>query len=87
MRERDVTRYLLKRVAELGGQARKVSWEGRSNAPDWRVMLPHKRFWVELKAPGKLPTAAQVREHNAMRRMGELVYVADSPEAIEEILK
>jgi hypothetical protein len=86
MREREVKAYLLKRVAELGGEARKVRWEGRVNAPDWRVMLPPRNFWAELKATGEQPNGGQIREHNRMRRQGEIVHVLDSRESIDEAL-
>lgn len=85
-RERDVKGYLLARVKALGGEARKVRWEGRANAPDWRVMLADRRFWAELKAPGERPTPMQVREHNRMRRLGEIVHVLDSAAAVDEVL-
>lgn len=88
MRERDIEAHLVRRVKELGGEIRKVSWVGRVNAPDRLVLLPERRsIWVELKAPGKVPTAQQIREHNRMRRMGELVEVIDSIEQIEELLR
>ena len=87
MRERDIERHLVKRVRELGGEIRKVAWTGRVNAPDRLVLRPGRRsVWVELKAPGKKPTAQQVREHNRMRRMGELVEVVDSLEGVEALL-
>lgn len=51
-------------------------------------------IWVELKAPGlaaKFPRnaheRAQQREHERMRKMGQVVHVIDSFEAIERILK
>ena len=79
--------HLVKRVRELGGEIRKVSWIGRVNAPDRLVMLPGRRaVWVELKAPGKRPTAQQIREHNRLRRLGELVEVVDTLEGVEELL-
>lgn len=66
MRERDIKKHLVQRVKALGGEARKVRWEGRRGAPDWIVMLPgFKRFnvewpgrtiWAELKRPGALAT-------------------------------
>lgn len=87
MRERDIERHLVQRVKALGGEIRKVAWPGRANAPDRLVMLPGRRaVWVELKAPGKKPTAQQVREHNRMRRLGELVEVIDSLEGVEALL-
>lgn len=38
--ERQVEARLVKRVAELGGEVRKVQWIGRRGAPDRLVMLP-----------------------------------------------
>jgi hypothetical protein len=43
--------------------------------------------WVELKAPGEKPTAAQVREHNRMRDVGQTVVVIDSLEGVDELLR
>lgn len=40
LKERDIKKYLVQRVKALGGELRKVAWEGRANAPDWVVMLP-----------------------------------------------
>ena len=97
MRERDIERYLVKRVRELGGEVRKVQWIGRRGAPDRLVMLAPTRdrfgdlqsptIWVELKAPGVKPEAHQLREHVRMRKMGQRVVVVDSLEAVEELLR
>jgi len=92
LRERDIEDHLVKRVKAIGGEVRKVQWVGRSGAPDRLVMLPAWALgsgisvWVELKAPGKKPTLAQVREHNRMRRMGQRVEVIDSLEGVEALL-
>ncbi len=40
MRESEVKKYLFRRVRELGGEIRKLKWEGRSKAPDTIVLLP-----------------------------------------------
>lgn len=86
MSEREVKEYLLKKVARLRGEARKVRWEGRRSAPDWRVMVPgYWPFFLELKATGKKPTRAQDREIKKMRRLGELVEWANSPMMIDVI--
>jgi hypothetical protein len=88
MNERDIERFLVSRVRGLGGEIRKARWIGRRGAPDRRVLLPGRPpFWVELKAPGKRPTALQLREHERLRRFGEAVVVIDSIQAVEEILK
>lgn len=101
VRERDIEAHLVKRVKELGGECRKVQWVGRNGAPDRLVMLPMHlvtgsvlaknrgyslTIWVELKAPGKLPTALQLREHERMRAMGQRVEVIDSIESVEALL-
>ena len=94
MRERDIERHLVKRVKELGGEVRKVQWIGRNGAPDRLVMLPtgwdfnEPRWscWVELKAPGKVPTRQQLREHKRMQAMGQRVEVIDSIEGVEALL-
>jgi hypothetical protein len=97
--ERQIEARLVKRVADLGGEVRKVAWIGRRGAPDRLVMRPSAfghlaTIWVELKAPGKaakFPTGAhekaQHREHERMRKMGQRVEVIDSYEQIEELLK
>ncbi len=97
MRERDIERHLVRRVKELGGEVRKVVWQGRRGAPDRLVMLPvHavrsgrwsscRGIWVELKAPGVKAESHQIREHIRMRAMGQVVVVIDSIESVEELL-
>lgn len=87
MRERDIERHLVKRVKALGGEVRKAQWIGRVGAPDRRVMLPGRApLWVELKAPGVTPKEHQLREHNRMRRLGEIVEVIDSIEGVDALL-
>lgn len=51
-------------------------------------------LWVELKAPGLAATfpadpheRAQHREHARMRANGQLVFVIDSIEGVEELLR
>jgi hypothetical protein len=87
LRERDIEQYLAKRVKAMGGEIRKAQWIGRAGAPDRRVMLPGRPpVWVELKAPGVVPEPHQIREHNRMRKLGELVEVVDSLEGVEALL-
>jgi hypothetical protein len=86
-RESDIEKYLVKRVKDVGGQIRKAQWVGHVGAPDRRVMLPNRMpIWIELKAPGKKPEPHQVREHNRMRKLGELVEIIDSYEAVDNLI-
>lgn len=95
LRESDIEKYLVKRVKALSGEVRKVSWLGRSGAPDRLVMLPERgdlleweaeSFWIELKAPGKKAEPHQLREHERMRKMGQRVVVIDSLAGVDEVL-
>ena len=86
MREAHIERALVAAVKALGGEVRKVKWIGRNSAPDRLVMLPHNSFWAELKAPQQKPTAAQQREHERMRRMGQRVEVIDNIEQIQDLI-
>jgi hypothetical protein len=98
MRESDIEQYLVDRVKNLDGEVRKVAWIGRRGAPDRIVMLPRGRassgavracstLWVELKAPGVKPESYQLREHERMRAMGQVVFVIDSLDGVDELLK
>ncbi len=92
-RESDVEAHLVKRVKELGGECRKVTWIGRNGAPDRLVMLPGVTVWVELKAEGLAALfphtpheRQQHREHERMRAMGQRVVVIDNYAGVEELL-
>lgn len=86
MRESDIEDYLVQRVKAMGGECRKVQWIGRRGAPDRLVMLPTKTVWVEFKAPGKKPSAQQLREHLRMQAMGQRVVVIDSLKGVDSLL-
>lgn len=85
MAERDLRKALLKRVKELGGEVRKVSWVGRRSAPDELVTIPGcVPFLIELKAEGKEPTTAQWREIDYLREAGFEVAWANTMYMFEE---
>jgi streptogramin lyase len=86
MRESAIEQYLVEQVKALGGEVRKVKWIGRNGAPDRIAMLPGRTVWVELKAPGEKCRPHQIREHERMRRMGQVVEVVDSFERVDEAL-
>ena len=54
MKEAGVEKYLRRRVKELGGFHRKVTYQGRKGAPDdWCFFPGGKLLIVECKRPGK----------------------------------
>lgn len=68
-------------VAKAGGWAPKWTSPGNPGVPDRIVLLPGGRIvFVELKAPGKKPTALQAKIHDRLRALGFEVRVIDSLE-------
>jgi hypothetical protein len=85
MRESQIETYLRREVKNLGGCAYKFTSPQRVNVPDRIVLLPGGRIvFVELKAPGKKPTAGQLREHKRLRDLGFQVDVIDTKEGVDE---
>lgn len=99
--ERDIEAQLVKRVRQLGGEVRKVAWQGRVGAPDRVVMLPqnydgrtypdrdHAVIWVEVKAPGKaakFPRNAHERaQHREHERMRRVGQRVEVVDSFERI--
>ena len=99
MPERDIRKALKTRVEAYGGEIRAVSWLGRRNAPDvlclfprdceftrWKGLLASHHPFIECKAPGGKPTAAQAREHDRMRAAGCTVHVISTLEQLDSWL-
>lgn len=79
IREDSIEDHLVKEVKKAGGIAYKFISPGRRSVPDRLVLLPGgKVIFVECKAPGEKPTAAQLREHEKIRALGFIVCVLDS---------
>ena len=83
MLEKDIEKALVKKVESIGGKAEKFTSPNRRSVPDRLVTLPGGRIiFVELKAIGKKPTDAQLRDHEKRRLLGCDVRVIDSIEAV-----
>ncbi|MNJ50659.1 VRR-NUC domain protein [compost metagenome] len=88
MLEKNIESHLRDRVKELGGIAYKWVSPGNSGVPDRIVVLPgNKVVFVELKAPGKKPTALQVNQHKKLSQRGCDVRVIDSKEQVDLLLQ
>lgn len=87
MRESDIEDYLIKCVAERGGETRKLKYIGRKDAPDRLVLLPHFTSLVELKATGVKPSRSQLKEHVLLRAAGLDVRVIDSFLGAERLIE
>lgn len=87
MLEKELEAYLVKRVKELGGRSYKWVSPGNVGVPDRIVMLPGGRIiFIELKQPGKKPTAVQRVVMAHIRSMDLRATWTDSKEGVDEIL-
>jgi hypothetical protein len=78
MLERDIEQALIRKVKQLGGMAEKFTSPAKRSVPDRICLLPGGRIiFVELKAPGKVPTENQKRDHEKRRALGCDVRVLD----------
>ena len=85
--EKNIERYLVARVYDLGGHALKYTNPYETGYPDRLVLLPEgKLFWVELKSHGQKPRKLQEKRMAELRELGQRVYTADSKEDVDEIL-
>ena len=88
MRESEIEQKLRKEVEALGCLCLKFVSPGRAGVPD-RIILAHggRAVFVELKAPGEKPRPIQLHVHKQFRKLGFPVYVVDSPNQIQEVLR
>ena len=87
MLEKEIEAYLVKRVKELGGRSYKWVSPGNVGVPDRIVLLPGGRIiFVELKQPGKRPTAVQRVVMAQLRALDFRATWTDSKEGVDEIL-
>jgi len=88
VREREIEKYLVKRVKELGGKAFKFVSPGNDGVPDRLVCLPGGRvLFVELKSPGKKPTPLQQMQMEFIRSLGFDVDWASSKADVDVLLR
>lgn len=86
MRELDLERRVVARITALGGMAYKFASPSRRGVPDRLCLLPGGRVvFVEVKAPGRKPTALQQAEHERLRALGFDVRVVDSLDEVEAL--
>lgn len=87
MLERDIEAYLVKRCKEIGALCDKFTSPQRRSVPDRLVTFNGRVLFVELKATGKKPTEAQVRDHERRRAAGAEVVWLDSRFAAEGLIQ
>jgi hypothetical protein len=84
MTEKDVERYLIRRVQARGGLCWKWVSPGRAGVPDRIVVLPPGQvMFVEVKRPGQQPTSLQRHVLDVLANLGCRVAWVDSKEAVD----
>ncbi len=88
MTEKNIESYLRKKVSLKKGLALKLIPAGLAGLPDRLVLMPGGRiFFAELKAPGRKPRALQQYTHRLIENLGFMVFVIDSKESVDCVLK
>lgn len=86
--ETDIEKYLIRRVAALGGHQAKFTSPGCAGHPDRIVKLPGvPAFFVELKRPGKTLEPLQEVRAAEWSVVGMLCMVADTLANVERALQ
>ena len=88
--EREIERYLCEQITALGGQTRKLKYQGHAGAPDRLVIIPAVGvFFVELKADraGAQLSALQKREIGVLARAGARVFIINSKSGVDDFIK
>ena len=87
MLERDIEKYLVRKVAWLGGKAYKFSSPSNRSVPDRLCCMPYGIIkFVECKATGKKPTPLQAKVIGDLRGLGNEVFVVDSKEKVDILI-
>lgn len=86
MLERDIEAYLVKRCKEIGALCDKFTSPQRRSVPDRLITFGGRVLFVELKATGKKPTEAQVRDHERRRAAGAEVVWLDSKGGVDTLI-
>ena len=86
MREKEIESALVKRVKENKGL--KFTSPSMTGMPDRIILLPKGKVgFVETKRPGGEPRPIQKKRIRQFKNLGFKVYVLDSKENIDEIIK
>lgn len=86
--EKVIEKKLGEGVKKRGGWSLKLLSTHMTGLPDRICLMPGGVvFFVELKSTGKTPSKIQGIVHRKLREMGFSVYVVDTTEKLNEVLK
>lgn len=74
--EKDVEKYLVKKLASLGYAAEKFQTPYKRSAPDRIVWMQNgNHFFIEVKREGQTPTEKQLKDHAIREERGDTVFI------------
>jgi hypothetical protein len=86
--EKSLDKRLREQVKKLGGWSVKLQFTFVKGMPDRLLLFPGGRVaFAEVKTPGEKPSAAQRVIIKKLIKLGFDVYVVDSPEVINQIIR
>lgn len=86
--ERKIEIKLKKEIEKLGGLCIKFISPSMAGVPDRIILLPKGKIcFAELKAPGEKLRPLQLKRKKQFESLGFKVYVVDSFEKVDELLK
>jgi Holliday junction resolvase len=78
MTEQDIQAKIIKRLEAQGYFVLKLVQTNKTGIPDLLATKPNEARWIEVKRPGKKPSAVQEYRHNELRSLGYSVEVLDA---------
>lgn len=87
MLEKEVEKYLVRKVGALGGIAFKFVSPGKDGVPDRLVCHRGKAFFVELKAPKEKPRILQRLMAERIRQTGMKVYCISEKDQVDDLIR
>lgn len=88
MKESDIEQYLVRECKRLGIWCAKFVSPSHRGVPDRILIFPGGLVtFLELKAPGKRPTALQVAIRRGMEERGAVVSWADSKDMVDVLIR
>lgn len=88
MAEKDIERFLVAGVKNMGGKAYKFVSPGNAGVPDRLVVMPGgKVYFAELKTDKGTPTVLQCRQMNQLYELGCDVTLLQGLEQVKRFLE
>jgi hypothetical protein len=88
LKETDIEKRLVSEVEKRGGECLKYFNPAKIGYPDRICLLPGGvLFWVEVKAPTKIPRNIQLIRMDRLVSLGQKVHVVDTFDAVDRLMK